>query len=217
VVCYSSLCPYELRKTHTRHQPSFPILRVAAGVGRIQTDPLILPRWKERQGQNALAYTCDMYALTPGRLYLASFLRRSSRTRTNTNPNDTKAEKPVLLAEMGMRVRCAKNAGAVSTARFVREGVCVGGGIAHAPRKICKKRDIFGCRALHRTTTQGTKANTPALVKAAMTQRPLTMVIWTPSLAFSLTQPYSDIQAGRLGPTPLCFYMLQGLYLCSVD
>ena len=106
--------------------------------------------------------------------------------------------------------------------RWVRhdswERGCVwGGGIAHAPRKICKKRDIFGCRALHRTTTQGTKANTPALVKAAMTQRPLTMVIWTPSLAFSLTQPYSDIQAGRLGPTPLCFYMLQGLYLCSVD
>ena len=53
------------------------------------------------------------------------------------------AQKPMLRAEVGMRVRCANNA---SAEWFRRER-----SIGQIPRTICKKRGICGCCALHRT------------------------------------------------------------------
>ena len=53
------------------------------------------------------------------------------------------AQKPMLRAEVGMRVRCANKA---SAELFRRER-----GIGQIPRKIYKKRGICGCCALRRT------------------------------------------------------------------
>jgi hypothetical protein len=53
------------------------------------------------------------------------------------------AQKPMLRAEVRMRVRCANKA---SAEWFRRER-----GIGQIPRKICKKRGICGCCALRRT------------------------------------------------------------------
>jgi len=77
-------------------------------------------------------------------LYLSQTISEPDRKELELELIQTQmAQKPMLRAEVGMRVRCANKA---SAEWFRRER-----GIGQIPRKICRKRGICGCCALRRT------------------------------------------------------------------